>query len=81
MFRNSDTKMFVPAGNIQSRKTKKMGKHEQVSLRRDAAAMINGARTSHTWAVWETKSPAGICFFFIPAVHKTQKPAQAPQNS
>lgn len=55
-----------------------MGKHEQASLHRDSAGMINGAHTFHTWNIWKTKLLAGTCFFFSPAVHKTQKNSASP---
>lgn len=55
-----------------------MGKHEQVSLHRDSAGMINEAHTFHTWTIWETKVPAGTCFFFSPAIRKPQK--EQPQS-
>lgn len=64
----------------ENKQTKKIktGKHKQVSLQRDSAGMINGARTFHTWTIWETKLPAGTCLFFSPAIHKTQK--EQPQS-
>lgn len=63
-----------------NKKWEKMGKQE-VSLHRDSAGMINGAHTLHAWTIWKTKLPAGTCFLFSPAVHKTQKAAQVPQSS
>lgn len=63
-----------------NKKWENMGKQE-VSLHRDSAGMINGAHTLHAWTIWKTKLPAGTCFLFSPAVHKTQKAAQVPQSS
>lgn len=82
MLRIQIQKCLFQQATFSQGKPKKMGKHEQVSLHRDSAGMINGAHTFHTWTIWKTKLPAGTCFFFSPAVHKTQKETmQVPQNS
>lgn len=74
----SSRQHLVKENKQRKEKEIKIGKYEQVSLHRDSAGMINGAHTFHTWTIWETKLPPGTCFFFIPAIHKTQK--EQPQS-